>query len=374
MEEEKERIKIKEWYNRFDDKLKSLKETNLKLNLIKSDIIDNQRLLEEYKMDRQNIEKKAIKKRKIILDKNIETRLIRRVNINNYDDLDSDNIFLKKILEKIKQRKEMIKKGKNLPFKRYRTNNDYGNVNLIYQNNNIKKITLNKIKNNNNNILKLTNILDNKNDMNRKMTNNIIKKEKPLILKQKKNLILNLDCESNKDEKEYSIKDIINLNYKKNMTENNVNFFETLSHEDKMKDYNSKKDNKIKNMIRMVKIVKEGLHNCELSGNLLNKNIEKTKSIMKLKKSMPKNKSKLIIKINYSKIKDLRDVEKQIFTFPEQNLKNNKSVSGLKSSKKKDVNKDKNKLYKKFVVLPICTTNSRSRSRSYLKKNDNILI
>ena len=372
MEEEKERIKIKEWYNRFDDKLKSLKETNLKLNLIKSDIIDNQRLLEEYKMDRQNIEKKIIKKRKIILDKNIETRLIRRVNINNYDDLDSDNIFLKKILEKIKQRKEMIKSGKSLPFKRYRTNNDYGNVNYLYQNNNIKKITLNKIKNNNNNILKLTNILDNKNDMNCKMTNNLIRKEKPLILKQNKNLILNLDCESNKDEKEYSIKDIINLNYKKNMTENNVNFFETLSHEDKMKDYNSKKDNKIKNMIRMVKIVKEGLHNCELSGNLLNKNIEKTKSIMKLKKSMPKNKSKLILKINYSKIKDLRDVEKQIFTVPEQNLKNNKSVSGLKSSKKKDVNKDKNKLYKKFVVLPICTTNSRSRS--YLKKNDNILI
>ena len=185
MEEEKERIKIKEWYNRFDDKLKSLKETNLKLNIIKSDIIDNQRLLEEYKMDRQNIEKKAIKKRKIILDKNIETRLIRRVNINNYDDLDSDNIFLKKILEKIKQRKEMIKSGNRLPFKRYRTNNDYGNVNLIYQNNNIKKITLNKIKNNNNK-LKLTNILDNKNDMNRKMTNNIIKKEKPLILKQNK--------------------------------------------------------------------------------------------------------------------------------------------------------------------------------------------
>ena len=154
------------------------------------------------------------------------------------------------------------------------------------------------------------------------------------------------------------------------MTENNVNFFETLSHEDKMKDYNSKKDNKIKNMIRMVKIVKEGLHNCELSGNLLNKNIEKTKSIMKLKKSMPKNKSKLILKINYSKIKDLKDVEKQIFTVPEQNLKNNKSVSGIKSSKKKDVNKDKNKLYKKFVVLPICITNSRS----YLKKNDNILI
>ena len=186
MEEEKERIKIKEWYNRFDDKLKSLKETNLKLNLIKSDIIDNQRLLEEYKMDRQNIEKKAIKKRKIILDKNIETRLIRRVNINNYDDLDSDNIFLKKILEKIKQRKEMIKSGNRLPFKRYRTNNDYGNVNYLYQNNNIKKITSNKIKNNNNNILKLTNILDNKNDMNCKMTNNLIRKEKPLILKQNK--------------------------------------------------------------------------------------------------------------------------------------------------------------------------------------------
>ena len=59
-------IKIKnkktiiEWYNRFDEKLKSLKETNLKMNLVKAEIIDNQRLLEEYKMDKQNIEKKII--------------------------------------------------------------------------------------------------------------------------------------------------------------------------------------------------------------------------------------------------------------------------------------------------------------------------
>ena len=369
MEKEKEEIKIKEWYNRFDEKLKSLKETNLKMNLVKAEIIDNQRLLEEYKMDKQNIEKKIIKKRKIILDQNMEKRLLRRVNINNYDELDHDNLFLKKILEKIKQRKEMIKSGKRLPFKRYRTNNDYGNVNYIYHNNNIKNpITLNKITNNNNN-LKLKLILDNKNEINYKKKNSIIKEQKPLILKPNKNLILNLD-EPNNDEKEYSIKDIINLNYKKNLTENNVNFFETLSHEDKMKNYSSKKENKIRNMIRMVKIVKEGLHNCELSGNLLNKNIEKTKNIMKLSKSKAINKSKLILKINYSKIKDLRDVEKHIFSTSEKDIKSNKSVSGLKTKTKNSVNKDKNKLHKKFVVLPICTT----KNRSYLKKNDNLLI
>ena len=136
-----------------------------------------------------------------------------------------------------------------------------------------------------------------------------------------------------------------------------------------MKNYSSKKENKIRNMIRMVKIVKEGLHNCELSGNLLNKNIEKTKNIMKLSKSKAKNKSKLILKINYSKIKDIRDVEKHIFANSKENTKNNKSVSSLKSKVKKD-EKGYNKLHKKFVVLPICSP----YNKSYLKNNDNIPI
>ena len=370
MEEIKEGDKIKEWYNRFDEKLKSLKETHLKMNLIKADIIENQRLLEEYKMDQQNKGKAIIKKKKRILNNDFEKRLLKRVNINNYHELDNDNIFLKKILQKIKERKENIKNGKKLPFKRYKTNNDYGNINFIYQKNYVtKKNSLDKI----NKKLKLQNILEKKREIIKGIENNKIKKENPLILKEKTNLILNLDCEQNKNEKEYSIKDIINLNYQKNMTENNVNFFETLSQEDKygMKNSNSKKDNKIRNMIRIIKIVKKGLHNCELSGNLLNKNIEKTKNIMKLNNSEAKNKNqrKLVLKINYSKIKDIRDVEKQIFTTPKENIKNNKSVSGLKSKGKKN-EKDNDKLHKKFLVLPICSPNSKS----YLKRNNNILI
>ena len=158
------------------------------------------------------------------------------------------------------------------------------------------------------------------------------------------------------------------------MTENNVNFFETLSQEDKYTMKKSKsKNEKIRNMIKMIKLVKKGLHNCELSGNILHKNIENTRNFLKLNNSKEENLNhrKLILKINYSKIKDLRDVEKHVFSNLEENMKNNKSVSGLKSKKsKEDKNKDKNKLNKKFLILPKCTPNNKS----YLKKNDKLVI
>ena len=374
MEEKKEGNKIKQWYNRFDEKLKPLKETHLKMNIIKEEIIDNQRLLDEYKMDQQNIEKRIIAKRKIKFNNEIENKLLRRVNINNYDELDHDNIFLRNILKKIKERKENIKKGKPLPFKRYKTNNNYENINNFFKSNDVKN-QISPKKNTNINNIRLHNLklFTNIQELNNGIKNNIIRKERPFMIKHKTNLILNLHTEQNKDdknEKEYSIKDIINLNNNRNMTENNVNFFETLSQEDKYTMKKSKsKNEKIRNMIKMIKLVKKGLHNCELSGNILHKNIENTRNFLKLNNSKEENLNhrKLILKINYSKIKDLRDVEKHVFSNLEENMKNNKSVSGLKSKKnKEDKNKDKNKLNKKFLILPKCTPNNKS----YLKKND----
>ena len=378
MEEKKDGNKIKQWYNRFDEKLKPLKETHLKMNIIKEEIIDNQRLLDEYKMDQQNIEKRIIAKRKIKFNNEIENKLLRRVNINNYDELDHDNIFLRNILKKIKERKENIKKGKPLPFKRYKTNNNYENINNLFKSNDVKnQITPKKNTNVNNIRLHNLKLFTNIQELNNGIKNNIIRKERPFMIKHKTNLILNLHTEQNKDdknEKEYSIKDIINLNNNRNMTENNVNFFETLSQEDKYTMKKSKsKNEKIRNMIKMIKLVKKGLHNCELSGNILHKNIENTRNFLKLNNSKEENLNhrKLILKINYSKIKDLRDVEKHVFSNLEENMKNNKSVSGLKSKKnKEDKNKDKNKLNKKFLILPKCTPNNKS----YLKKNDKLVI
>ena len=378
MEEKKVGNKIKQWYNRFDEKLKPLKETHLKMNIIKEEIIDNQRLLDEYKMDQQNIEKRIIAKRKIKFNNEIENKLLRRVNINNYDELDHDNIFLRNILKKIKERKENIKKGKPLPFKRYKTNNNYENINNFFKSNDVKN-QISPKKNTNINNIRLHNLklFTNNQELNNGIKNNIIRKERPFMIKHKTNLILNLHTEQNKDdknEKEYSIKDIINLNNNRNMTENNVNFFETLSQEDKYTMKKSKsKNEKIRNMIKMIKLVKKGLHNCELSGNILHKNIENTRNFLKLNNSKEENLNhrKLILKINYSKIKDLRDVEKHVFSNLEENMKNNKSVSGLKSKKnKEDKNKDKNKLNKKFLILPKCTPNNKS----YLKKNDKLVI
>ena len=378
MEEKKDGNKIKQWYNRFDEKLKPLKETHLKMNIIKEEIIDNQRLLDEYKMDQQNIEKRIIAKRKIKFNNEIENKLLRRVNINNYDELDHDNIFLRNILKKIKERKENIKKGKPLPFKRYKTNNNYENINNFFKSNDVKnQITPKKNTNVNNIRLHNLKLFTNIQELNNGIKSNIIRKERPFMIKHKTNLILNLHTEQNKDdknEKEYSIKDIINLNNNRNMTENNVNFFETLSQEDKYTMKKSKsKNEKIRNMIKMIKLVKKGLHNCELSGNILHKNIENTRNFLKLNNSKEENLNhrKLILKINYSKIKDLRDVEKHVFSNLEENMKNNKSVSGLKSKKnKEDKNKDKNKLNKKFLILPKCTPNNKS----YLKKNDKLVI
>ena len=350
MEEKKVGIKIKDWYNRFDEKLKSLKNVNLKIELLKSDIIENQRILNEYKFDEQNKKRKKISKGKILLNKEADIRLIQRSNINNYQELDHDNYFLKKILEKIKERKEKIKQGKPLVFKRYKTNNDYGNIKYnIYTN---KYITT-----------------SNKNILNNNNSKTNIKEERPLMIKHKTNLLLNLNLEPNKDE-EYSVKDIINNNYNKNNTENNVNcFFETLSHPDKyeLKSSSSKKYNRIKNMIKMIKVVRSGLQNCELSGNLLNSNIQKTKNNLRFNNSETKNKDKrkLILKINYSKIKDVGDVRRQIFSNQKENIKNDKS-----SSKHKKDKKDKKDNNKKKLILPLCTPNNKS-SKSYIKPNIN---
>ena len=74
MEEKKNGIKIKDWYNRFDDKLKSLKNANLKIELLKSDIIENQRILNEYKFDEQNKKRKKTTKGNMLLNKNSEIR------------------------------------------------------------------------------------------------------------------------------------------------------------------------------------------------------------------------------------------------------------------------------------------------------------
>ena len=367
MKEYRDQNKIKGWYNRFDEKLKSLKDANYKMDLIKSEIIDNQRLLSEYKMDEQNRDINKIKKRKIKISKDLDKRLLKRVNINNYKELDNENSFLKRVLEKIKERKENIKKGNKLPFKRYKTNNDYGNINYLLND---------KIKRNN---FQNLNILTNKNKLNNQ-------KEKPLIIRHKTNLMLNLNTEQNKNE-EYSVKDLINYNYNKNNTENNVNcFFETLSNNencDIRKNNNQKQDNQLINMIKAYKKVKSGLQNCELSGNLLNRNIQKTKEILnfsnsptQLKKQKQKNKKdnkKIILKINYSKVKDLRDVEKHVFkNLNQENMKNNKSLSAFKLSQKNSKNKDnnKNKIPTKLLLLPICLPHNKS----YIKTNANNIV
>ena len=376
MEEDKKESPIKGWFNRFDEKLKSLKETHLKHSLLKSEIIENQLLLEEYKMDKQNNKIKIKPKRIDLLNHDLEKGLIKRVNIKNYAELDHDNLVLKRLLDKIKERKETIKNGKKLIFKRYKTNNDYGNINYLFQNNAKNQITSKENENKSDSKRLVLRLSTNRIEPQKDKTDNIIKKDRPLLMKYKTNLILDLNNEKNNN-KEYSIKDIINYNYNKNKTEGNVNcFFETLSHEDNygIKNSGSKKYYIFKNMIKMIKMVREGLHNCELSGNILNKNIEKTRNILKLSNSASKNKNKrkLVLNINYSRIKDIRDVEKQIFTQSNENIKNNKSMSKLKirNTRNKSKENDNNKLNKKFLILPICTPSNKS----YLKKNDNIKI
>jgi hypothetical protein len=326
-------------------------------------------------MDEQNKDLKKKKIGRINIANDIDKKLLNRVNINNYKELDNDNIFLKRVLEKIKERKENIKKGKKLQFKRYKTNNDYGNINYNY-------ILNERGKNNNLQNLK---IITSKNGLNNEDKKDIIKKEKPLMIKHKTNLILNLNTEQNKNE-EYSVKDIINYNYNKNNTENNVCFFETLSHNDnyEIKSGKSKQDNNIKNMIKIFKKVNSGLQNCELSGNILNRNIQKTKDILnfnnsptqqreKQKQKQKNDNQKLILKINYSKVKDLRDVERQIFNNSKQeNIKNNKSVSAFKLKQKDNQSKDntntKNKIPNKLLILPICPSYNKSCIKKQVKQ------
>ena len=94
MEKEKEGEKIKEWFNRFDEKLKPQRDKHIQMELIKSEILDNQRILSEYKMDEQNKVRKKIKKGNVSLSKDIDkvkNMLIKEVETLAYNQLNNKN-------------------------------------------------------------------------------------------------------------------------------------------------------------------------------------------------------------------------------------------------------------------------------------------
>ena len=78
-EKHKEGEKIKEWFNRFDEKLKPQRDKHIQMELIKSEILDNQRILSEYKMDEQNKVRKKIKKGNVSLSKDIDLTEIAKI-------------------------------------------------------------------------------------------------------------------------------------------------------------------------------------------------------------------------------------------------------------------------------------------------------
>ena len=145
-------------------------------------------------------------------------------------------------------------------------------------------------------------------------------------------------------------------------------------------------------MVKVYKIIKTNLQNCELSGNILNRNIQKTKDLLdfnnsptqqkqKQKEKQKNDNQKLILKINYSKVKDLRDVERQIFNNSKQeNIKNNKSVSIFKlkqknnQSQSNDNKNTKNKIPTKLLLLPICSSYNKSYIKTSETNANNVLI
>ena len=371
-----------DWFHKLDSQNNQVSSQYKKLNYKNRLITKNQRLLNEY-----NILKS---KNKIKLVKNDapfdEKILLRRININNYKELDRDNMTIKNILAKLEERKisKSIKK-----LKKIKTNNEYEQ--LSYIRNHLLKPNY-KLKLNNE-------LYSQKNNSNLSVDNNKLKaqylkyysntptstdrnlKEKPKKSTLHKNIKINTE-DINFDNKHLSSKNSDkNINelgkviVKREMTDNNSYFFQTLTrvgkYEEKDKRKKSNKFEKIQNLYEMIKAVKDEDKNCQKSGKKIYDeilNIKNKKYLNNINKSNIINTNS---SINYSKIKNRKDIEKKIFNTPKihifdylkenMKIKTQKRVNSLFNDEEKDEYFDTSiKKVKNSLILPLCPTSQKN--------------
>ena len=354
----KEKNKDNDWFKKLDGPLKTLHLQYAKLFYKKTEISKNQIILNEYNIQNPQTLKNKIRKFKKYFD---EKYLLKRVNINNYKNLDKDNIIIKNILSKIAET-NIKKSSRNIRsnLKRVKTNNDYNKI--VSEKINCNKSIIQKSyklklqkTNLDNSLLNYSPITERKN-------------EKKLYKIKNKKFILNIENSNlNRHNLSSSKKGLkTNLTIENKNEEENNNLFQTLTRIEKNKINNSNrnKPKKIENFFNMMKAIKDG----EKNFKLLNKNIIELKKIKKFSNSVQNKKINTSIK--YSKIKNRKDIELKILNSPQVNIYEyfRKNIKFNSQKDLKNNNENNKNLYdannsiidrKKGFVLPIVPSSQK---------------
>lgn len=282
MNEQNDKKSKEDWFKRLEKPLKLINFQYKKLILNKKELSKNQRLLNEYDIN----DPQRILRRKNNLLYNDDKVLLNRINIDNYKNLDRENIIIKKILSKIEERS---KKNLSLKLRRFKTNKELEIINSssISNKNIIGNIKIKKLNLHNNNHLLNTPSITDRN-----------KNEKPLKLILSKKINLSIENSNNENNYFSSIKrnnnKYYNNNYyniRNNVEENDKNFFETLTRVDRFQNNIHKKSFKrIENAYEMMKLIRDE----EEYGNILNKKILFIKKSNKKLKSINLKKPKIV--------------------------------------------------------------------------------
>ena len=349
------KAKREDWFKKLDRPFKSINYQYARLFYKKKEISKNQKLLNDYSIKNQQKQKYIIHKE----EKNLDEKLLKRFNIYNYKSIDTENNIMKKILSKIEERHNN-KRNRNIKLKRFKTNNDYDKMFSS------KKINNNISTKQNHKKLNLLNI-----NMNYSSLNNSSISVRNKILNKFKNLKLNLNTDNNSENsclpspKSNRKIDYFLNNYTNENNEDN-NFFKTLTRVEKYQINNNNIPNRIDNIIQMMKVIKDE----EEKYKLLNRNIFNLKKIKRFSNSVDQNKN-INKSINYSKIKNRKDIEEKIFKVPQiciyDYLKNKIKLNYKKRTDNVNNNKSNKYLYKNKnninrksdIILPICPTSHK---------------
>lgn len=393
-----------DWFQKLDFPLKQVHSNYVKLNIKRKEIVNHQKLLNEFNINKSKNKKiKLTKKDAQVNNQFDEKKLLNRFNIYNYKELDRENLILKNLLSKMEQ--SVINKSKK-KLKKYKTNHEY-DVSEISCNNRKHELKLDKENNDENNKFNLGHInnTEKKDDSIKKpiklnkihlkrlkyinssentpQNTDRSRNNKPIELSTENNLnndhtnntnntnsenYLSTDDQNKKNNIDiFENKNLISeiSNVEKNDTSNNNNFFQTLTRvnqDGKKKRMKKNKLSKLQNLFQMMKVVHDGDQNCQKSGKIINTDLIKIKNKKVMLSINRTEQRKNNLSINYSRIKTRKDIEEKILNNPQlhiyEHLKNNIKIN----SQKRIMSENYNGIYRNHDEEKININNNKRKN------------
>ena len=399
-----------DWFQKLDFPLKQVHSNYVKLNIKRKEIVNHQKLLNEFNINKSKNKKiKLTKKDAQVNNQFDEKKLLNRFNIYNYKELDRENLILKNLLSKMEQ--SVINKSKK-KLKKYKTNHEY-DVSEISCNNRKHELKLDKENNDENNKFNLGHInnTEKKDDSIKKpiklnkihlkrlkyinssentpQSTDRSRNNKPIELSTENNLYNDHTNNTNNTNSEnylstdeqnknnnidiFENKNLISeiSNVEKNDTSNNNNFFQTLTRvnqDGKKKRMKKNKLSKLQNLFQMMKVVHDGDQNCQKSGKIINTDLIKIKNKKVMLSINKTEQRKNNLSINYSRIKTRKDIEEKILNNPQlhiyEHLKNNIKIN----SQKRIMSENYNGIYRNHDEEKININNNKRKNSLILPK------